>query len=415
MAGKSYVLFGALALVALLAFLNACSSESNSGDETLDDAWNIPSVACPEGNLFSRAPIELSDVTSVSPLGSLIPPGHTFPTAHLYIYVMDPEDAEDVIATLYSPGDMHLTQVVYNYNEPSGDRGEVVNYHMHFNVCDDVKLYFINVRSITHPGIVAKMEGDSCPSSGADQNYAQCSIPIYDGVAIAAGDVLGTVGDADVATGVDVGVRDYRQPTGRSAFANPDRWCSEIIDDILITQHCYSACFFDYLDGAVAEPYLDLVKSRGVTRTAEPRCGWIYHDVEGSAQGYWFPTAEVSTSEVDNLFIGPNDIEPSLDSFSAGERIPDLDSNVYHFHPQSSGMVNLSFDLITDSQTYCFDELYNSIQSAINESADSNLDFIILLKMSDDAQEVTVEKQDDPMGCGAGPWAFTSNAVTFYR
>ncbi|MGD2252007.1 MAG: hypothetical protein PVF70_03720 [Anaerolineales bacterium] len=373
-----------------------------------------PSNPCPAGPLFSRAPIELDQITSMSVLGSLIPPGHTFPTPHLYMFVRNPDTTEDIPATIYAPADMMVTSIIFKYQEKSGILTDYTDYDVHFSVCDQVQLYFIHVRSLTHPDIVRVMGEGDCPLSGAERGYGECYLRVE--IPVQAGEVLGATGDRDAAiSGLDVGLRDYRLQHGRSAFANPDRWCDE--QHPHIAQHCYASCFFDYMSPEAAAPYLELfIKSSGdpiIRRMEAPVCGTVYLDVPFSAQGYWFPSREPAASEENSLYLGPNDFLPSMYSFSTGHAIPGLDSFVYTFVPQTSGTVNRRFDEITDGEIYCFDTLYDSLESLVQELPHSRA-MSIILQLANDGQSLTIEKRSEA-SCETGLWSFSENAVGFYR
>jgi len=330
------------------------------------------------------------------------------------MYVLDTDATEDIPTTVYAPADMTLTNIFFKYRETSGSKTDYTDYDLHFSVCDDVKLYFIHVRSLTHPEIVSAIAAANCPSSGAARNYQEYHLRVN--IPISANEVIGTTGDLNASIyGMDVGLRDYRLQTGRTAFVNPDRWCDE--NNPHITGRCYTACFFDYMDADAAYPYLDMFfktdNNQGFHRTEDPVCGTVYLDVENTAQGYWFPSTENTTTEVNSLFLGPNDYLPSKHSFSTGNAITGLASRVYTFTPQSSGIINRKFNEITDSEIYCFDTLYDSLYSLVSDLP-TWMESIILLQLSSDGRTITIEKQS-ATSCGSGPCSFTDNAVTFYR
>ncbi len=419
--GRFFVGMAVIVLIAGCSGIDLGPFPSDTGDHppSATPGMDIPPAEsgarpCPEGPLFSRAPVDLEDISSVGPLGSLIPPGHTFPTPHLYLFVFGSQDVEGAPATLYAPGDMILSNVIFKYQEHRESISDYTDYDMHFSVCDDVELYFIHVQSITHPEVVAAMQAGDCPATGSDREYRECHLHM--GIPIQAGTVLGATGDFEARIfGLDVGVRDHRLPEGRSAFINPDRWCD--VENPFIAEHCYAACFFDYLAADLAAPYLDLIRrgsgDTAIQRTEAPVCGTIYHDVPASAQGYWFPSLEVPTSESNSLFLGPNDFLPSYHSFSVSNAIPGLRSFVYSYAPQSSGLVNRGFDEIMDNEIYCFDRLYDSLESLVQQASHS-MDFVIVLQPSGDGKILTIEKQE-AAACGSGPWSFSDQAVVFYR
>ncbi|MGD8760116.1 MAG: hypothetical protein PVJ07_07665 [Anaerolineales bacterium] len=412
-----------LTLIGLVALLAGCKEADPTAEPSGHDRATPGSVAqeaptpsnpCPMGPLFSMAPIDLDQITSMSVLGSLIPPGHTFPTPHLYMFVRNLDTADDIPVTIYAPADMMVTTVIFKYQDRSGILTDYTDYDVHFSVCDQVQLYFIHVRSLTHPAIVEAMAEGDCPVSGAERGYRECHLRVE--IPVRAGEVLGTTGDRDAGiTGLDVGLRDYRLPHGRSAFANPERWCDE--EHPHIVQHCYASCFFDYMSPEAAAPYLELlIRSSGdpiVRRTEPPVCGTVYLDVASSAQGYWFPSMEPTGSEAYSLYLGPNDFLPSMHSISTGHAIPGLDSFVYTFVPQTSGRINRRFDDIADGEIHCFDTLYDSLESLVQGLPHSRA-MSIILQLASDGFSLTIEKRSEA-SCGTGPWSFSENAVDFYR
>jgi hypothetical protein len=88
-------------------------------------------------------------------------------------------------------------------------------------------------------------------------------------------------------------------------------------------------------------------------------------------------------------------------------------SFVYTFMPLASGGVNRPFDKILDNEVYCFDRLYDSLESLVVE-APHTMPFVILLQLSDDGQSLRIEKRDGEV-CVSGPWSFSDRSVLFYR
>lgn len=402
----------------------SCTVTNGTGTISGANVTNVSitcSGACSSGEIFSQAPVDLADITSMGVLGTLVPPDHTFPTPHLYFYVMNASGGGGE-SNVYAPADITATTIVYKYRATCSGAANCNDFDIYFQVCDEMKMYFIHVASITQPDMVAAMAAGNCPSSGEGRSFEECHLTTN--IELSAGEAIGTTGQQGVAYGMDVGVRDYRLSYGRSAFVDPDRWCSA--DNPSITEHCYTVCFFDYLGAATAEGYLAKFEEQDVQRTEEPRCGGIYYtldvplhgsiyyDVAGSARGYWFPTAETPTTEANDFYVGPDSIVPSKYSFSIGSSSINPDHKVYIFNPSDSGLVNRKFGDITDTEIYCYDHLYDSIYSAVN-SPSNTMSFIFLLRLSADFQSLTFEKQSTASSCGSGPWAFGSSSVTFVR
>ncbi len=65
--------------------------------------------------LFDHSPVALDDFMGLVPLSNLGPPGHTFPTDHIYFHInrLDPNNwyAGTVTAPVFTPGDVWVTEV----------------------------------------------------------------------------------------------------------------------------------------------------------------------------------------------------------------------------------------------------------------------------------------------------------------
>ena len=79
-----------------------------------------------------------------------------------------------------------------------------------------------------------------------------------------------------------------------------------------------------------------------------------------------------------------------------------LSGGQYFFLPAASGHVNLDFNRVaSDGTVYCYDSFQNLLNS------------IILLQLPTPTT-LRMEHQNAAT-CGSGPWAFTSNSVSFER
>ena len=190
----------------------------------------VAACAQAEDVVFRHAPVDLARVREVVPLGNLNPPGHTFPTDHVYFYLDDHRRPADVVA-------------------PSA--GEVVRVHT-FEP-GDAKI----VVRVT--GTVSWYVGHVTPAEG-----------IEEGRRVEAGESLGTTSGRSYA--LDLGVVD--REVRRSGFVRPDRYPED-------TVHCASP--FPYFEPALRARILALVQREGPDKE-----GRIDFDVPGRLAGNWF-------------------------------------------------------------------------------------------------------------------------------
>ena len=180
--------------------------------------------------LFERSPIDYLHIRQMTPLGNINPPGHTFPTDHIYFYLQSGGLAP-VFA--HAPGTVHS---IY-YHDWSND------YKITFKHTETFFSYLDHV------------------------NHLVVGIEI--GAEIATGDSIG-MGDPAVSA-VDLGVIDY---DSTRFFVIPERYHDG-------TVHCGDP--YQYFTEAIRESLL--IRN---PRTIEPRGGKIDFDKTGALSGNWF-------------------------------------------------------------------------------------------------------------------------------
>lgn len=420
--------FNRLRVVAVLGLpLCACAGSvrtgtNDSGDPTDGPRSAMPVLpACKSGPLFQVAPVHVEDVEHLGPLGSLVPPDHTFPTPHMYIY-SKVKDGGPIAATVYAPADMVLVSAGLRHYDKIGTKTDYIDYTLVFAVCAEVDMYFHHVSSVSHPAIAAaidaekakcKFSADGGVNTGGGSNEQYCAMEVR--ADVKAGDAIGTSGDKEARVGgLDWGARDRRMPNGRSGYINPARHCpgQNVFD------RCYAFCGFESLPSEVYAPYRSLFTdfTGTVIRQDEPHCGTTYADVPGTAQGYWFAAqrpAVLNGPEEYELFLGSSPYTAAYDIFSMGRNVPDLKASRYVFRPSTSGNVNRRFAQLLPGETACYEALYDR-ESAIPQGAPPLTNLTILVKLETDAQKLTVEKRPSAT-CGTGPWTFGNSVGTFIR
>lgn len=373
------------------------TSQQNSQSNFPTQFSNIPSCGTSK-MFFSFPPVTLDKIVDLAPLGQLSPPDHVFPAPHNYFYVIDYEHPQDVNAPVYAPGNMTLTQIGLRHYNTLGQKTDYIDYTLFFSVCDKFDFYYHHVTTLTYQPFIDVAQDilKKCNFS-KDRNEDFCSGAVN--IPVKAGEQIGTTGDLKAGVyGLDMGARDYRLSTGRNAFVNPDKICGIGKNPY---SHCYTVCAFDYFTDDIKRQLKFSTNIGTIVRTEEPVCGSVYYDVKDTAQGIWFGpnVATTFSPESNNLFLGPDNVQPSVKVFSVGMSISSLPAGKYEFNPTNSGLVNRDFRNVTsDGKIYC----YETSQQAV-----------IILQLTT-LTTLKIERQNIS-NCGVGPWSFTSSATDFTR
>ncbi len=214
-----------------------------------------------EAATFTVSPIDLSNVRGSIPLGNLNPPGHTFPTDHIYFSFAD--------ASTYPPpyevravADGEIIWILYHrqeWNPESGHTGTFNDYKVVFRHTPTLQSYFGHVAEFT-PEILHAV---GTLQEGGNTIHLK----------VKAGDLIGYTGGRPRAIyAFDFGVVDASITL--KGFINPSRYPED-------TLHCASP--FDYF----AEPLKAQLLAKN-PRTLEPRGGKIDFDIDGRLVGNWF-------------------------------------------------------------------------------------------------------------------------------
>jgi len=303
---------------------------------------------CDGGPYFTAAPVDLEYIDYLVPLGNLNPPGHTFPTDH--IYIIFPESAEYI--PVYAPGDMKITEIQSADNEKWRDK-PYNDFHVTFKVCDKIQGQYIHidVLSETLQKAFEKSIEKDCKKYIESQKFGNCQARVN--IDILAGEQIGKVGHEDH-HGFDLGV--YDKTKDPWTFANMKRFSGDR-DNYLYTQ-----CPIDYYETVLKEKFMSIFSGGDgdLKRTIEPVCGTIGQDVPGTAQGLWFiknTDPKTWEYEQDHLALVHDNYNPALGAISIGlslERLG-IPSEEYEFEPQHTGQVNKDFNEVTpDGQIYCY-------------------------------------------------------------
>jgi hypothetical protein len=336
----------------------------------------------------------LTEFVGLVPLGNLNPPGHTFPTDHLYFYLNHDTGGAPVPGTVVSPGAVTLWGVDSSENLTSGH----TDYSLRFSPCDEVDFYFGHVATIA-PALASRigdLEGADCDEySTGGSDYRLCHKTVD--LELASGEEIGSAG-APGQNALDLGAIDRRSPP--LAYANDARDSEYLL---------HAVCPVDLY----ASPARESLEARfsnydgTVARTEPPLCGEIEQDEPGTAQGRWYVVGTTDPFPEDpHLALVHDNVLPALPRFSVGTSLPGL-AGVWTFAVNTSGAgsVNRDFDEVTPGSTWCWEPAYLFGGPIPNT---------VVVAAMPDASTLSIETQT-AASCGAGPWTLGAGAVDFER
>jgi len=340
--------------------------------------------------LFTVSPIDIDRISEIVTLGNLNPPGHVFPTDHIYFYLArpDPGGAPDIVP-LYAPGSLTVTRIRASNHVTAG----FTDYSIILRPCEEITVVFGHVSSLS-----ADLFGDitSYDDWRLLNEYATGGETYrlwekdYD-IRVTAGEVLGTTGGNTGIWAWDFGVYDQRH--SQENVASPYRWQNSPV--------LQAVCpLIYYEEGPVLDQLISLVHRDKVEGEKIP-CGSVLQDIPGTAQGAWFLLGTNETYPEDpHLALVRSNHHPEQPVFSVGISIPNLQSGTYVYLPESQGLLNRDFRNITpDGRVYGFQ---------INR-----LTGVIIVGMPDIETlwiEVLVDATAD-----STTWTFTENKTVFKR
>jgi hypothetical protein len=360
---------GAVALVA------ACSGSTGPSANEL--------AACGAGTLLSVSPVASSDIRELAPLGNLNPPGHTFPTDHMYFYGTFPQSFPVV-----APGAIRVIRVTLQ-KRTGGGVAEFDDYGVDFSSCRTQHFWFGHLASLS-PGFSASVGaiGSSCnaPYQTGGYTFQQCIKAVS--IDLAAGAAIGT-GGGPLEGALDLGGIDDETPA--LAYVNPSRAGTQ--------SGLHTVCPVDYFVAGVREALRLKLAVNGNHPTIEPVCGTVMQDVANRAQGRWF--FDATQNEDPHLALVHQNWDPRIGAISIGSSVPGTGPTVLMFAPVQAGRVNLDFSQVSaDGNIYCY-QFTNS----------STRVFLQLVSAG------TLKIQMAGTGACGDPasWSFGGTAVTFSR
>lgn len=325
--------------VALLVVAGLAAPGCGDSPET-PQADNPPpgGTSCAAGPTLTVSPVDPDFIESIAPLGNLNPPGHTFPTDHMYFYLRRNGGAT-LETGLYAPGGMTVTSASAFEHVNAG----ITDFRITLE-CGAVSLVFSHVTTLAENRFGPTTDLSGWPLvneyTTGGETYRLYEKP-FD-LAVLAGDSLGTTGGNPGQWALDVGAYDASRISGVSA--NPARW--------QYSQYVHAVCPLEfYAPGPVADTLWARVDRSGLANDPYP-CGRVLQDVPGTAQGCWFLEGIADTYPEDNhLALAWQNRRPAVASISAGAMIPTLPSGAYDFTPQTTGTLNRDFSGVAPGGT----------------------------------------------------------------
>jgi hypothetical protein len=344
---------------------------------------------CATSEFFTASPIDPWNIMFIRPLGNLNPPGHVFPTDHIYLYMQQDSTGTPMVVPFYSPGDLTVTSVSASQHVNAG----FTDFTLDLSPCEDVTVRFMHISSLD-PGIfgdTSSFEGWTLSNEYSTGGETYRLWRKNTSIEVTAGRELGTVGGRRGQYALDFGIYDLRKTAEH--VANPERWSQSWV--------LHAFCPFDYYaKGDVLDRLMNLIERDLWFGDADP-CATVFQDVPGTAQGCWIQEGiEWPHPEDPHLALVNSSVQPSQAVISVGTSIPGLESRTYGFTPLSAGTVNRAFEDITaDGVTYGYRV--------------SDYDGTIIVTMPD-AETLWIEALPGASSC-CDIWTFTDRKTVFKR
>lgn len=324
--------------------------------------------------IFTHGAIKQAVLGSVTPVGVLNPPGHSTPNPHLFL-VADKKKSGKPWTHAHAPADAVITFALASWNQGLGE----FEYALEFATCREIALLYPKVLRV--PASLVDKLGP--PSACVNKTFC-----IYDNlhVPVTAGEVVGTT---DLQMGrLALEVHDARQ---RQLLIAPERH-----------NFSHAGCALDYFGEGPevsGKEKKALLISPIDPATGARSCGQVSQDLEGTAQGDWFP-ADVAPSFSEYFSLAFVTDPATLDSvISVGLRMDHppqgvasgVPAGLYRFgKATTSGLINRAFPTVTpDQAVYCYQNL--------------GTDFVILVTMPD--KDHLIIKKVAATDCIAAPTA----------
>lgn len=261
----------------------------NQADQGQISPWSLISDRkCGDGPLFSAYPMDLGKVININPLGNLGPPGHTFPTSHIYFGVEavwgeagegpfgDGQTFPPNPVNAIAAGQLISINVSKVTTSLSGQEVSYEEYGFDIAVCEGLRVRYGHVGPVSDRILasIADLEGFNCNaySTGAFA-VDSCTYALL--LELEVGEQVGFNSGRSAA--LDIGAFDITTET--IEFLHPTLYGEEATG---------SVCVLDLYPEDQRLEMLNLLGDNNGFRTAEPICGVLDYIVVVTLQGDWF-------------------------------------------------------------------------------------------------------------------------------
>lgn len=305
---------------------------------------------CTTNAVFDHTPIKIQDIDYLTPLGVVAPPGHTYPTDHMYFYT-DWEEEEGAVE-LYSPGNITLTKISKTVYTPKPGHEPIhswdTDYELEFAACREITGLFGHVINLTDE--LENRIGDFSDKNTETWSTTDATIVCYNkevSIKLSSGDLMGKAAPPGVA--LDLTVQDSRVS---NYFVNKD----------IQSYEKHIVCPLDYFTEGVRnqlEPKLGglLPGEDEFYNLTLDQAGTIAFDKDDTAQGVWTVQniPEGMRSEDVGLSLVNCSLNSSKGAISIGSHGFSWDCYVYYFEKNFTGKGNRDFsDVSADGNVYWY-------------------------------------------------------------
>lgn len=309
------------------------------------------------GDLFTASPMKVADLTQIVALGNLNPPGHVFPTDHMYFYYRTSLD-DTVVRKVYAPASGRIEDIG---SSGGGDQSlrVIVNSRMQY-----------------------------------DMGHIFVSSSLKVGDTITAGQEIGTNGGA---YGIDLGVVDAEVTAG---FINPKRYpCSGL--------HKISAW-------SVFTPSVQAELLPKSARLSGDPGGTFVHDKAGTMAGNWFGDGLPETDQANVISANPKHLAIVYDNFLPTQiRVSfggDLNATITGAYGVQAGAMAPE-NTSVDSGTVCYELRNYNVNTHQSEATRVGY---LLLKLVNGGQLSAEVVETTTVPC-SGALTMSAGAKTYYR
>lgn len=304
-----------------------------------------PAVEACDPQQLSVAPIAEAKLVSITPLGNLDPPGHVFPTDHIYLNVPGRERQHEIVPVV-APGPVDIFRIT---SQQQFGADPFTDYKLEFRICGTLSGHFAHLGKLSG-GMRAAFEAvvPQCQErTVAGTTIRACTAAVA--VRVGPHEPLGETNPR--ATGLDFGVFDT---STQQAFINLDRYRTNLNT---LGAVCPLDVFAPELRASLGA-HMGSADVPPRSRTREPLCGEVMQDRPGMAQGNWFLGGRPSYPEDPHFAFVHDNVDPTRPVMSIGTSLPGLAAGAYGYGPKLGDRVNRDPAEIPAAEgVWCFDGL----------------------------------------------------------